>query len=596
MKNYVFIALLTFCSFSIHAQDKKTEKEKPTLEVVYDFETQRYTTYQQRPQHKKPMVLRITNINKIANIVEIVTNDVRIKDDFLDAEEKKVKTILEGDKPVEAIKADAISVDLSIPAKVLTENDKKTNPKTTEIRKLTNQIEAIDREISALKIKVERNDNAIDGHKNELLKNENDLNAELKSLDSTSTADQKAAITKKHNDLAQPIKDKVKALVDENVTLKKSIEDLKNDKKSKENELNQNNDDLRNFKMKASALVEKYTLFIKKIKDVNRINSAYNSYIDYIINPSLTHAQYNTDAKLICAILREEKRDDYQSDINLIDEKYGDFVESYNTLKNDNLFFEITKIDESYANFVKIQIENLKKDIDQVYKTINVTELRKKLNNVQIIDNVLSKEKAFVVVSNPIQGFEDYLEFKVKIKQNRELGTSIIKENNKEFTYVEYVRQGVRWDVSIGTVFDFGIKNQEYEVKKLDNDQFEIIENNSSKYTPTIAGILHTSFRSNSMFAMGLSLGVSINITDLNFNSFFPGVSLLIGKREKMVLTVGPAFKRVKQIKSIYENDRILDEEIQVTDITTDQFKIGYFFGITYNLTSNQRSKIKGLK
>ena len=123
--------------------------------------------------------------------------------------------------------------------------------------------------------------------------------------------------------------------------------------------------------------------------------------------------------------------------------------------------------------------------------------------------------------------------------------------------------------------------------------KFEIIENNNSNYTPTIAGIIHTSFRSNSMFAFGLSLGVSINVTELNFNSFFPGVSLLIGKREKMVFTVGPAFKRVNQLKSIYKDAMILDEKIQLTELTSPQFKIGYFFGITYNLTSKQKSKIK---
>ncbi|TWH99093.1 hypothetical protein IQ05_03187 [Flavobacterium tiangeerense] len=74
------------------------------------------------------------------------------------------------------------------------------------------------------------------------------------------------------------------------------------------------------------------------------------------------------------------------------------------------------------------------------------------------------------------------------------------------------------------------------------------------------------------MFAFGFSLGVSINVVDLNFNSFFPGVSALIGKREKKVFTFSLTFKRVNQIKSIYTNDadRILAAEIQIKDITTE--------------------------
>lgn len=47
------------------------------------------------------------------------------------------------------------------------------------------------------------------------------------------------------------------------------------------------------------------------------------------------------------------------------------------------------------------------------------------------------------MVSNPVQLYRDYIEFKVKIKQNNELGSSVIKENDKDYTYMEYVRQGI---------------------------------------------------------------------------------------------------------------------------------------------------------
>lgn len=95
------------------------------------------------------------------------------------------------------------------------------------------------------------------------------------------------------------------------------------------------------------------------------------------------------------------------------------------------------------------------------------------------------------------------------------------------------------------------------------------------------------------MFAFGFSLGASIDLTSLNLNSFFPGISLLIGKKEKTIFTVGPAFKKVNQIKSIYDTNTIYDTSIQVADITSEQFKIGWFVGISYNLTSKQKSKIK---
>lgn len=71
------------------------------------------------------------------------------------------------------------------------------------------------------------------------------------------------------------------------------------------------------------------------------------------------------------------------------------------------------------------------------------------------------------MVSNPVQLYRDYIEFKVKIKQNNELGSSVIKENDKDYTYIEYVRQGVRWDLSVGPLCDFGIKIKNTKYKRL---------------------------------------------------------------------------------------------------------------------------------
>lgn len=354
--------------------------------------------------------------------------------------------------------------------------------------------------------------------------------------------------------------------------------------------------DIDNFKNQIIKLTQIYNQYLRNLQDINSINAAYNSYIDYIINPNLTHEQYSKDAKNICAILQLNKIGEYYSEIKKFDERYSNFIDNYNLIINDGIFQEIASTDESYSKLVKAKYDLMKKDVENIYKKVDISGLRKKLNNSEIINNVLSLEKSYDVISNPVQPLEDYLEFKVKIKQSRDLGNSILKNVDKDFIYMEYVRQGVRWDVSVGTVFDFGIKNQEFEVKKLMDNSYEIIPNNNSDYTPTIAGLLHTSFRTNSMFAFGFSLGVSINVIDLNFNSFFPGMSLLIGKREKIVFTIGPAFKKVNQIKRIYEDNRTLASPIQIEDITSEQFKIGCFFGISYNLTTKQKSKIETFK
>ncbi|WP_310559703.1 hypothetical protein [Flavobacterium sp.] len=371
------------------------------------------------------------------------------------------------------------------------------------------------------------------------------------------------------------------------------------------------NDNLINFKLHLSKINEKFNDIQMNLMNINRINSSYSNYLNFIIIPTLTKEQYSAYAYNICSVLRLDKRNEYYRYINEFERVYAQFNQQYNALFNSDAYYEVIHLDEnsSYSKLVKLNLENLKKEVERINKLVNTTELRAKLHNVELFDNVLSGDHAFTVYSNPIQSFQDYLEFKVKITQNKTLGTSTLKENDKEFTYTEYVRQGVRWDFSVGTVFDFGIKNQEYEIKSIpaadaipaigDTPAIpakvatnRIIENSSSEYTPTIAGLLHTSFRSNSMFAFGFSLGASIDVTKLNFNSFFPGISLLIGKKEKLIFTVGPALKRVTQLKAIYDTKTEYTEQLQTENVTSPQFKTGWFAAISWNLTSKQKSKV----
>lgn len=102
---------------SITSSTKASEvnkKEEPTLEIIYDFELQKFETQALKPKHKKPVVLKIKNINKIANNVEIVSNDVKINDDFLDPKVEQVKSIIAENKPIDEVKSNLVNIDLDV--------------------------------------------------------------------------------------------------------------------------------------------------------------------------------------------------------------------------------------------------------------------------------------------------------------------------------------------------------------------------------------------------------------------------------------------------------------------------------------------------
>ncbi|MFN8274782.1 MAG: hypothetical protein U0X58_13225 [Flavobacteriaceae bacterium] len=564
-----------------------------TLIAEYDFEKQVYNSTELKPKHKQPVVLKIININKIANSVQITSNDVKINDDFLDPKEEQIKNILAEVKPAEEIKPTIelpVDIDNYSKLKEISDNSSKNNLKTNELKK---ELASKNKKINELISTKNNNDILIAKLNYDLNLDTNKFSEELKKVALPNTVEK---ITEKHTKISSQLSTKIANLTSDNSKVDEKILNLKIERDEIQKNLDEVSESLGRFKNMVDSLNASYVNFKKELVEINRINSAYSNYIDYVINPNLTRALYQSQSDSICSILKSEKRSDYYYQITEFDNKYSQFIARYNDLFNDMFFLEINKEDPNYAKLVKAKFDIMKKDVEVIYNKVDITDLRKKMNNVEIIDSVLSTEKAFTIVSDPVQPLEDYVEFKVKIKQSRVLGSSMIRENDRDFTYLEYVRNGVRWDVSVGPVFDFGIKNQEYEIQKTDKNKYKIIANNISQFTPTVAGMLHTSFRTNNMFAFGFTLGVSINVTDLNFNSFFPGVSLLIGKREKIVFTAGPAFKKVNQLKKIYKENETIDEQIQVTDLTSEQYKIGFFFGLSYNLTSKQKSRVKTLK
>ena len=66
-----------------------------------------------------------------------------------------------------------------------------------------------------------------------------------------------------------------------------------------------------------------------------------------------------------------------------------------------------------------------------------------------------------------------------------------------------------------------------------------------------------------------------------------------MGKRNKFILTAGPSFRLVDELKSNYKEEMQLNNTIADEDLLTKNFKIGAFVGISYNLTPKQKDTLK---
>ncbi|AZA77941.1 hypothetical protein EG347_10620 [Chryseobacterium sp. G0186] len=363
-----------------------------------------------------------------------------------------------------------------------------------------------------------------------------------------------------------------------------------------------------------------YNKFIDISREFIKLNQNYNNYIDKVISPELTYEMYesiieNQKNNTLYKKCKENKDDKECNDLvnkNLpvettfflskdkLNYAYGVFnayPELYQeVIMNVNDFISFLNYGNlNFSSENDLLKSSLIKDVERIQKSIKVADdvvqkinLSKKLNEVEILDRLLRKSETYEYVSAPIQGEEDYLEFDVVIKSKRNLSNTYHINNDKNFRYFEYITGGIRFDFSVGTVFDFGTIDRKYTLDS--NSAIQRLDNN--KYNPTIAGIFHASFRNSSDFAWGLSLGASFT-TGLSFNSIFPGVSLLMGKRNKIILTAGPSFRLVDELKANYKEGMQLNNSLADEDLLTKNFRIGGFVGISYNLTPKQKDTLK---
>ncbi len=588
MKTKILFCLL-FSVNLINSQIYKPEKkEKPPKElktkvVTYDFKGGNFlydtTDY---IKHNQPIVLKIININRITYQTSISGNDVRIVDENLSDSLKKVKNFV-NDNISMAILGDDPNLTFesqSIKAKI----KKATNTgRNNVIPKAEKKIEEKEKTLSELRGHLKAAENKKQILTTKLMSFKVDsVNADKQFLDPLQEQNRKEVSTKKY-----ALLDSINSIKTKIALKNKEIEGIKDKISPISREISEKEIWEKRYNDLIEQIQEKYQNFTNNIQNMQNIISAYGNYLDFIKNPMMNKDLYIRERGKY-AILK--KQEEYYGNVKTFTESYNKINDRLNSNDLTEVLAKLKENDQSKYDLANVYISQLKKYVEDTYAKLKPDRINSLINNTQISDAVLKTDEPYQFFSNPIQSMEDMIEFNVKIKKDNE--TSLVKN----FTYTEYVQGGVRWDFSVGAVFDFFTNRQTYDLQEVaGNNKVKIVENNRNVFYPSLAGILHTSFRNGGSVAWALSLGASLDISQFRLNSFFPGVSLMLGKREKTVITVGPSFSNVTQLKKYYKSDdtATYDNTLDVNSITTNNFKIGAFVGLTYNLTSKQRTKIK---
>ena len=520
-----------------------------TQKIVYDFSKGEFDTSYIKPKQMIPTVFKIKKINPIFYKITIESDNKVIS-----YENSDIQQIKDAASKLEKSSETFIPEKLIINTSYLSLPDKSNIDYSPALKNLIGQELKLEAEIKKLEAELK-------------LQDEEDQNNS-----------QKIIIGKKYElDLLH-------------ISIKQSL-----------SESNKTEYYLTEIKKNVEKINRSYKEVMNSATEIQIIVNNYNNFIDKITIPDLDYEKFNTLKKCSASdnkscfgntvLLDKEKLNSFYGVNRYFYESYRNFLDVYNNFELKDNLFQLKSTSKEYTPIVDnilSEIERLRNSAAEVNDKITNFNLAGKLNNVEILVEKLSKEGNYEYVSAPIQGTEDYLEFDVKV-ENRYSNTEKYTFNSeKSFKHFEYLRKGVRFDFSVGTVFDFINKDKEYEIQ---NNIIKQTSNN--KFTPVLAGIFHASFRQTGNAAWGFSLGGALDVTNFNINSVFPGVSVLFGKKDKVIITVGPSFKKITELKANYKINEEVAPDVSIDNLKTNNFKIGMFVGISYNLTNRQKDLIK---
>lgn len=350
---------------------------------------------------------------------------------------------------------------------------------------------------------------------------------------------------------------------------------------------------------RVGSLNQLHAVLVNNLTSIIKVNENYNNFLDKVISSEMTYDEYqllvdSTKAATIkkpieSTFLLEQKNLNFGYTIsNLFRENQKNLINNLN-----NFLFYINSSDlknnprgEAVLASVLKETERMKAQAAEYDRIVNEINLPKKLNQVEKINRVFQDPVNFEYTSAPIQGLEDFLEFNVEIKSRKNSDELYVNEE-KEFRYFEFLKGGIRLDFSAGAVFNFGTQNYVYNI-----DNNKIVEESKNQFMPDLGVFFHSSFRENGNSAFGFTLGTSLNLATFDINSIYAGTSLLLGKKDKFIFTVGPAFRSVEQLKknlSVGSTTSATDPQ----ELMIKNFRIGGFFAISYNLTQKQKGQIK---
>jgi hypothetical protein len=334
-------------------------------------------------------------------------------------------------------------------------------------------------------------------------------------------------------------------------------------------------------------ILEKYYIMLNLSKEYLHISS-------FINEPLLSSNDQIDDLKLENIVLEFENNKIIKEDISLL---VNQFQSEYNAIKTNIQLGKST----NYGGVMKLNYISDNQNvvinhINEKINKINFDDLRNELIQLKNLLKSQNRNLIFEYVSHPIQPFQDVVIFDVEIKKKKTDNNLI--DNSRKFSHKEFVRHGLRLDVSLGVAGSLHSDKYSYAVKMNQNNENVIMKNDESIFTPSFVGFFTASRRSATHFSCGFSIGIGVSASEgsLTFDNFFVGPSLTVGKYERVTLTSGLSIKNLPVLNNGYQEGGIVPQQYTIENVSDKNYVPGFFISLSYNLTKGVKDNIKHMK
>ena len=332
-----------------------------------------------------------------------------------------------------------------------------------------------------------------------------------------------------------------------------------------------------------SERVVDYKLFALRVNkafhDLERTKTIKNKLLNVIKTEQLTYR---------IALDEVQKIEDTYADIENLESLLINFFKAINDY---TIAYSITQTDTALRddNSIIRAIKDVDSEIKKLKTLVDNANYPNIFEEISMLRRALKIEQNFSAISEPVFCEKDMIEFDIAIKPKSDLN-SRIGTTGSNFKLKTPITGGVRFDFSTGLFGLFGLNDYSYHLVPNSSEPSKSViveDERNDKAILSLGIMMHISARSASEFKPALSFGLGLNADDISETNAYGGISMMLGKENQVVLSVGAALAKIDYLAGKYKVGDLIPSSEAGTGLTEKVYRVGFFASLTYNFGGN---------